>query len=103
MMGTLALKPVPAHQPDPIQQNAAAFSIDGKIVLVDTADYELDGTALAAVVRFDGSIGLERARFSEQKFWFGHRSGLYDKRDGSGMTLWSAKACVILGRVIDAA
>ncbi|GEM_PF-2263674 len=102
-MGALALRSAPKRRPDPVQQNAAAFSIDGQIVLVDTADYELDGTVLAAVVRFDGSIGLEHARFSEDKFWFGHRSGLYDKRDGSGMTRWVAKSCVILGRVLDAA
>lgn len=84
-----------AEQP----QNAAALVIDGQIVMIDTNDYKLTGEDLAAVCRWDGSIGLEYPKTADGRFWAGERSGFHGV---AGPTMVRTVGCVILGRVIEA-
>lgn len=98
-MGKLATKQravaIPRGKPKHAD-DVAAYAIDGKIVLADTSDYKLDGSVLAVVSRWDGSIGLEYPMTADGRFWAGERSGFHGEAGPTTRTV----GCVILGRVI---
>jgi hypothetical protein len=77
------------------EEDIAAFTIGGRVILVDLSKRDLDGKSLALVIRWDGTIGLEYARAYDGGHKFGgDRSGMYprSKRESEG--------CIILGKVI---
>ena len=89
----------PRHKPKHID-DVAAYSIDGEVVLVDRSDYKLDGSVLAVVFRWGGSVGLEYAKTADGRFWAGERSGFYGE---AGQKMIRTVGCVIVGRVIQCA
>lgn len=96
---TRGLMPPPARVPS--EEEIAALTIGGKVFLVDLGNYHLDGLSLAAIVRWDGSIGLEYARWHDTtSFKSGERAGLYDVVP-DGNRIQESHGCVILGRVIE--
>lgn len=100
MMGALATKQRSLAAPRPNTKNTddfAAYSIDGEVVVVDKSDYKLDGSALAVVFRWDGSVGLEYPKTADGRFWAGERSGFYGE---AGTKMIRTVGCVIVGRVI---
>lgn len=103
MMGALATKQravaIPRQKPKHID-DVAAYSIDGEVVLVDKTDYKLDGSALAVVFRWDGSVALEYPKTADGRFWAGERSGFYGE---AGQKMIRTVGCVIVGRVIQGA
>lgn len=96
---TRGIVPPPARIPG--EEEIAALTIGGEVFLVDLGDYHLDGTTLGAVVRWDGSIGLEYVRYhNTTTFKTGERAGLYDVVPEDPKRLGESHGCVILGRVI---
>ena len=103
-MGALALAPVDwvdevTRKGEPREQDIAAMAVDGEIVMIDTSDYKLDGSVLAVVCRWDGSIGIEYPKTADGRFWAGERSGMHPVKPPPGV-VGKSLGCVILGRII---
>lgn len=97
---TVGLPPTPKREPT--EEEIMALTIGGEVFLVDLGDYHLDGMSLGAVVRWDGSIGLEYVRRAESKtFHTGERAGFYNVVPSSPSRSQESHACVILGKVIN--
>lgn len=90
-----------AELPVVTERSLSVLSIEGRSVLVDTANYRLDGTQAAAVMRFNGSIGIEFARNTRDMFFGGVRGGLYDVDPTSAFKEERHLSCMIIGAVIE--
>jgi hypothetical protein len=84
------------------QKQAAAFVIDGQIVLVDTSDFKFDGYTPAVVIRHDETIGIENpVPYGTGVYKRGPRVSAYGVGRLSGGRFQSISPCTVIGKVIE--
>jgi hypothetical protein len=84
------------------QTHAAAFVIDGQIVLVDTADFKFDGYTPAVVIRHDETIGIENpVPYRTGVYKPGPRVSAFGVGRLSGGRFQSISPCTVIGKVIE--
>lgn len=101
-MGALALKqsyvaPSSAKTHD---DDIAAMVIGGEIVMIDTADFSVDGTSLCAVILWDGSIDLQYPKLAHERSYLGKRTGFFGKGERAANGSVHLYGCTILGKVV---
>lgn len=101
-MGALAFSQLPANDTISGQQGAAAFSVDGRIVLIDYSDFNFDGRTDAVVIRADETIGIEKpVPYGRGVYGGGPRTSAYGVGRVSAGRFKSIQRCTVIGRVID--
>lgn len=98
-MGAVAEVPRVRHH-ETREKDVAALYVDGRICMVDTADFILDGKTEAVVLRHDGSIGIEKPKRISGRYTAGERQGFYNFNHDVGWAVFVAQSCIILGRLI---
>lgn len=101
-MGALGFASNEVSQASVTDSAAAAITVEGRIVLVDTSDFKFDGYTDAVVIRMDHTIGIERPiPYGSRVFREGPRSGAYGVgRLGNGR-FQSISSCAVIGKVIE--
>lgn len=97
--GAPAVPAIAEVAPD-LSEGHGAIILDGKLVMFDTARFDMDPEDKAVVIQWDGSFAISGASNCEGHRFAGERSGLgTPKPNAYGGT--NAEAVVILGKVTE--
>lgn len=91
----VAAPALPEAADSPAPDRLSRINVNGAVYVIDTLDFDFEGFAECVVVRFDGSLSVDKVRRYDME----HR--LVGPRLAMRRLNTDTEACIILGRLVE--